>query len=102
MPMDSISETLKRLAAVRMGAGAGRAERDRLHDLGDFGANPGQLRARAYVPAGLPKGAPLVVVLHGCTQTAATYDDGAGWSTLADEAGFALLFPEQQRANNAN
>jgi feruloyl esterase len=51
---------------------------------------------------GLPPGAPLVVVLHGCTQTAQGYDDGAGWSTLADRHGFAVLLPEQQRANNPN
>jgi feruloyl esterase len=43
-----------------------------------------------------------VVVLHGCTQTAAGYDRGAGWSTLADRFGFALLLPEQQRSNNPN
>ena len=43
-----------------------------------------------------------MVVLHGCTQTAAGYDLGAGWSTLADRYGFALLMPEQQRANNPN
>jgi feruloyl esterase len=41
-------------------------------------------------------------VLHGCTQTAAAYDLGAGWSTLADRYGFALLLPEQQRSNNPN
>ncbi|TIL83807.1 MAG: PHB depolymerase family esterase, partial [Mesorhizobium sp.] len=50
----------------------------------------------------LPEAAPLVVVLHGCTQTAAGYDDGSGWSQLADQEGFTLLFPEQQRANNPN
>jgi poly(hydroxyalkanoate) depolymerase family esterase len=43
-----------------------------------------------------------VVVLHGCAQNAAAYDEGSGWSQLADQAGFALLFPEQQRANNPN
>ncbi|RYG28589.1 MAG: hypothetical protein EON93_18310, partial [Burkholderiales bacterium] len=48
-----------------------------------------------------PKAA-LVVVLHGCTQTAAAYDLGSGWSQLAEEKGFAVLFPEQQRSNNAN
>jgi poly(hydroxyalkanoate) depolymerase family esterase len=100
--MDSLAQTLERLAAAKKGLGAGQAGRDRLHDVPAFGPNPGQLRARAYVPAGLKASAPLVVVLHGCTQTAAGYDDGAGWSTLADEAGFALLFPEQQRANNGN
>ena len=42
------------------------------------------------------------MVLHGCGQTAAGYDHGAGWSTLARRYGFALLFPEQQRSNNPN
>ncbi|HEY0148959.1 MAG TPA: PHB depolymerase family esterase [Allosphingosinicella sp.] len=73
---------------------------DRLSDLTAFGSNPGNLRARCYVPEGLPKDAPLVVVLHGCTQDAAVYDHGSGWSALADREGFALLYPEQQRANN--
>jgi poly(hydroxyalkanoate) depolymerase family esterase len=40
--------------------------------------------------------------MHGCTQTAAGYDMGAGWSEMADRHGFALLFPEQQRQNNPN
>ena len=43
-----------------------------------------------------------MVVLHGCGQSAAGYDLGAGWSTLARHYGFALLMPEQQLANNAN
>ncbi|WP_366926569.1 PHB depolymerase family esterase [Sphingomonas sp. LM7] len=60
------------------------------------------MRARFYVPPRLEPGAPLVVVLHGCTQDAAGYDHGSGWSRLSDEYGFAVLFPEQQRANNAN
>jgi len=79
-----------------------QAGEDRLSDLSGFGANPGKLRARCYVPSGLGEGAPLVVVLHGCTQNAAAYDVGSGWSQLADRNGFALLFPEQQRSNNQN
>lgn len=75
---------------------------DSLSDLAAFGSNPGALRVRFYVPENLPRGAALVVVLHGCTQTAAGYDHGAGWSRLAAEEGFAVLLPEQQRANNAN
>ena len=76
------------------------ATRDRLSELEGVRDNPGNLRARCYVPDGLRPGAPLVVVLHGCTQDAAVYDHGSGWSTLADPHGFALLFPEQRRANN--
>ena len=73
-----------------------------LTETAAFGDNPGNLRMLSYVPDALPAGAPLVVVLHGCTQTAAEYDRGSGWSTLADRFGFALLLPEQRRQNNAN
>ncbi|MCA1458118.1 PHB depolymerase family esterase [Bradyrhizobium sp. BRP22] len=73
-----------------------------LVETADFGANPGALKMYSFVPDGLPRGAALVVVLHGCGQTAAGYDLGAGWSTLARHYGFALLLPEQQSANNAN
>lgn len=75
---------------------------DRLTDLAAFGTNPGFLQARVHFPPGLPTGAPLVVVLHGCSQTAAEYDQGAGWSTIADRYGFALLFAQQRRYNNPN
>jgi poly(hydroxyalkanoate) depolymerase family esterase len=91
-----------RLRRSRKGASAfasPAATRDRLSDL-DFRPNPGNLRGRIYVPEGLDGPAPLVVVLHGCTQDAAVYDHGSGWSTLADRHGFLLLFPEQKRANN--
>jgi poly(hydroxyalkanoate) depolymerase family esterase len=67
-----------------------------------FGSNPGNLRMFVYRPPSLAENPALVVVLHGCTQTAAGYDLGAGWSTLADRCGFVLLFPEQQRSNNPN
>lgn len=82
--------------------GSGQGKDDHLSDVTGFGSNPGALRARLYLPENLPKQAPLVVVLHGCTQNAASYDHGSGWSELAAEQGFAVLFPEQQRANNAN
>ncbi|MGH8525203.1 MAG: hypothetical protein ACREXY_13640 [Gammaproteobacteria bacterium] len=35
-----------------------------------FGSNPGNLRMFKFVPDGLAAGRPLVVALHGCTQTA--------------------------------
>jgi poly(3-hydroxybutyrate) depolymerase len=70
---------------------------DRLAEVTGFGSNPGALRMFKYVPAD-PQPA-LVVVLHGCTQTAASYDFGAGWSTLADRHGFLLLLPEHKTAS---
>ena len=73
-----------------------------LIELRNFGSNPGSLKCWLYLPTILAPTTPLVVVLHGCTQNAATYDHGSGWSKLAEEKGFAVLFPEQQRVNNVN
>jgi poly(hydroxyalkanoate) depolymerase family esterase len=63
-----------------------------------FGDNPGALAMYEHVPADLPAGAPLVVVLHGCTQQAADMEN-AGWDTLADADHFAVLYPQQSAAN---
>jgi len=67
-----------------------------------FTPNPGALGAKKFVPSALAANAPLVVVLHGCTQTPEGYDRGAAWTTLAERHGFAVLYPEQLRANNPN
>jgi poly(hydroxyalkanoate) depolymerase family esterase len=75
---------------------------NQLRELTAFGSNPGNLRMWVYEPQGLPRNSPLVVALHGCSQSAAEYDRGSGWSQLADRLGFALVYPEQQRANNPN
>lgn len=100
--MRSLSDTLERLARLKS---LGREQTDtpsHLEELSSFGSNPGALAARVYVPSLLPKGPALVVVLHGCTQTASGYDHGTGWSKLAEHHGFVVLFPEQVRANNGN
>ncbi|MGX5830175.1 extracellular catalytic domain type 1 short-chain-length polyhydroxyalkanoate depolymerase [Mesorhizobium sp. 43Arga] len=103
--MRKVSDTIARLRALRAEQKApaiSSISADRLSVLENFGSNPGGLQARYYRPADLPEGAPLVVVLHGCTQNAAGYDYHSGWSQVAQEAGFGLLYPEQQRANNPN
>lgn len=85
----------------RTGSAAGR-DYGRVPELRNFGSNPGRLNAWFYAPEDGAKALPLVVVLHGCTQTAREYDSGSGWSQLAETYGFAVLFPEQRRSNNAN
>ncbi len=67
-----------------------------------FGGNPGALRMFKYVPAGLPANSPLVVALHGCAQSASSYDAETGWQMLADRWQFALVLPQQQSANNSS
>jgi poly(hydroxyalkanoate) depolymerase family esterase len=64
-----------------------------------FGANPGNLEMYLEVPARAAASAPLVVVLHGCTQLASAIATG-GFDALADEVGAFVLYPQQKTANN--
>ncbi|HLN08198.1 MAG TPA: PHB depolymerase family esterase [Xanthobacteraceae bacterium] len=89
-------------ARAKMNAAAETGHPSHLREIIDFGTNPGELRMFTHVPPNVSAGCGLVVVLHGCQQTAAGYDLGAGWSTLAHRYGFALLLAEQQPANNPN
>ena len=89
-------------ARVRSTAAVNGSPASHLKETRNFGSNPGALRMFSHVPPNLSGDRALVVALHGCTQSAAGYDLGAGWSTLADRFGFILLLPEQQRCNNPN
>jgi poly(hydroxyalkanoate) depolymerase family esterase len=84
------------------GQGLSRGTDGALAETEEFGTNPGGLRMFSFAPEDLQPQPALVVVLHGCGQTAAGYDVGTGWSALAKHYGFALLMPEQQPANNAH
>ncbi|MBC6981711.1 PHB depolymerase family esterase [Caulobacter sp. 17J80-11] len=104
--MPSLGESTELLARLRRRAQNGPATpyagETRLKETLDFGDNPGALRMLTYVPEGLAPSAPLVVVLHGCTQRAEAHAHAAGWLTLADRCGFAVVAPEQTQANNPN
>ncbi len=65
-----------------------------------FGSNPGALQMRVYAPARLRAGRPLVVVLHGCGQDAASFATDAGWIALAQQFRLALVLPQQTFENN--
>ncbi|MGL5890393.1 MAG: extracellular catalytic domain type 1 short-chain-length polyhydroxyalkanoate depolymerase [Bacteroidia bacterium] len=70
-----------------------------LYKQKEFGSNPGSLLMNFYVPDSLKQNK-LVVVLHGCSQTARSCAEQTGWNDLANKHGFALLYPEQQIINN--
>jgi poly(hydroxyalkanoate) depolymerase family esterase len=55
-----------------------------------------------YVPCGLKKKTrpPLVVYLHGCTQTAAQAATQTRWNALADAHGIVIAYPEQFSPNS--
>src|SRR3984957_761911 len=70
-----------------------------LAQVSSFGANPGNLLMFKYTPQAMPAKSPLVLALHGCTQSASDYTS-AGWNALADQYKFYVVYPQQQSANN--
>jgi len=51
-----------------------------------------------YLPAGKTlQGAPLVVMLHGCSQSIDEFAEGTRMNLLADRFGFAVVYPEQSK-----
>jgi poly(hydroxyalkanoate) depolymerase family esterase len=53
-----------------------------------------------YRPSSFAPGMPLVVMLHGCTQTPEDFARGTGMNRLADEMGFLVAYPRQTQAAN--
>jgi len=66
----------------------------------NFGSNPGRLAMFVHAPPRVAPGAPLIVLLHGCGQTALAFARDTGWMALADRLGVLLVLPEQSDANH--
>ena len=89
-------------ATFLLGSLASSASAATTVEVTNFGSNPGKLRMFKHIPDRLPASAPLVVVMHGCTQDAITYTNESGWIQMADQLHVALVMPQQQQANNSN
>ena len=58
----------------------------------------GDLAYRLFEPPAWKEPRRLLVMLHGCTQDSGDLAVGTGMNGLAEEAGFAVLYPEQSAA----
>ena len=91
---------LAAVAAATLLAAPARAAT--LTQVTSFGSNPGSLAMYTYRPDGIAANAPLVVLLHGCTQDATGYFTNSGWRKYADQWKFALVLPQQSTSNNSS
>lgn len=69
---------------------------------GTYTGAAGSLDYSGYVPSSYQAGTavPLVVSLHGCTQSAADFDKLTAWDHLAEAKGFIVVFPQQSSSNS--
>lgn len=109
-------ETVIDVAARVVPAGEDRNTiSDREPPIGELGQQPGSFEARefsngagaraykVYVPAGsadAPRA--MMVMLHGCTQSADDFAAGTQMNRLADAHGFLVVYPEQSAHANAS
>lgn len=70
------------------------------------GAPAHRLRYWLYLPNHIPepaarRGLPLVVMLHGCQQTATQFAQGTRMNQWAEQMGYAVLYPQQSVSAHA-
>ena len=78
------------------------AQKD-LVEVKNFGTNPGRIKMFLHEPkigklSSIRK--PLVIVLHGCSQSAEGIAKQTQWNLLADKYGFYVIYPQQNLYNN--
>jgi poly(hydroxyalkanoate) depolymerase family esterase len=86
---------------VMMGQGSVTAEAATF--AGQYTEKAGTRSFRGYVPSGYDRATrlPLVVALHGCTQSADQFRQLTQFNTLAEARKFIVVYPEQSRDANS-
>lgn len=64
--------------------------------------NHGGLAYKLYVPASAKPGSPMLVMMHGCTQSPDDFAVGTGMNAAADAHGLVVAYPGQTSSANAN
>ena len=66
-----------------------------------YSGHAGSISYMLYRPASVSPGMPLVIMLHGCSQSPEDFARGTAMNTLAEERGFLVAYPRQTQAANA-
>jgi len=67
-----------------------------------FVGSAGAIHYKLFVPAGLGASPPLLVMLHGCTQSPDDFARGTRMNALAREHGYVVAYPAQAKSKNAS
>jgi poly(hydroxyalkanoate) depolymerase family esterase len=67
-----------------------------------FKCDAGSMHYKLFVPAGAGPRAPLIVMLHGCTQSPDDFARGTRMNALAREHGYVVAYPAQSKSKNAS
>jgi poly(hydroxyalkanoate) depolymerase family esterase len=97
MTSRAILTTLAALTMTSTVADAAAAQSPGTFEWHTYASEAGTRRYRLYVPASRQHGqrAPLVMMLHGCTQDPDDFARGTRFNDLAAEAGAIVAWPEQ-------
>jgi poly(hydroxyalkanoate) depolymerase family esterase len=103
-----VSDVIKALGGIKLPGLDGllrpeeKAEQGNTRMLArDFASKAGSRPYQLYVPPNLKPGAPLLVMLHGCTQSPDDFATGTRMNELAAAKGVLVLYPEQLASANA-
>jgi len=68
-----------------------------------FTCDAGSMHYKLFIPSGLGAGAaPLIVMLHGCTQSPDDFARGTRMNVLAQKHGYVVAYPAQAKSKNAS
>lgn len=67
-----------------------------------FSCDAGEMHYKLFIPSGLCEAPPLIVMLHGCTQSPDDFARGTRMNALAQEHGYVVAYPAQSQSKNAS